>query len=838
MDSRQARNQRDAAVQAGRGREERLKALRQWKERETLRIAVRDLTGRASLEETVAALSEVAELTLEAVLRELRPPAKPAFGIIGMGKLGGRELNYCSDVDLLFAYETEESVRDDHGHARGAHDIFERLGQQIIQVVSEQTQEGQLFRIDLRLRPEGRSGPLTRSVESYENYYAAWGQTWERLALIKARPVAGDGALGEEFVEAVQSFRYPRSVSSTCMEEIAEQKRRIEEEILGEDQLARNVKLGAGGIREIEFIVQTLQLLHAGRNPFLQEANTLRALARLSRYNVLPEGDAEALGAAYRHLRAVEHRLQMEAEQQTHTIPDEPGAQLRLARLLGFKTEEEFFTNLSRHTAAVRAVFQRLLPARGARPARTGSSRFAGALERLAQGPGFGHVPAEAQRRLEQITPALEKMAARLGDPEMALTQLAQYADAYGARSTLFESFAANLKRLEGLLLLFDASSFLGRLVIAHPDWLDDAIRPDVLRRPLTAAQIEARLADFCRPDDGEKLRTFWQAEMLRIGLRDLLAGVGQEQIFAEISALSEALIRFSWPGTPSMAAIALGKFGGRELGYGADTDLLILTTGGMRQFHAAERAVRRWLEFLQEARGTEPMLAVDLRLRPEGEKGTLVSTLDTFRAYHRGRAEFWERQMLTRARFVAGNPRLGRDFLALAAEIALRPPLTAADLEAARHMRLRIERERSRGGAERDFKTGRGGLVDIEFIAQLGQMGFGVVEPNTPRALDALAGVQGAMGADEARAWKEHYRFLRRLEAVLSRREGRRSSEWPGEPAEQAWLAAQCGRRPQALGRELNRRRTVVREMFERALRRFAAGLNTAARSRIKPSS
>ena len=364
-----------------------LAGLRRFKQREMLRIAARDLARFGDVVEITREISDLADVCLDAVWRICRPQFIGRFGqpfhqdadgnwqrtefcVLGMGKLGGQELNYSSDVDVLFLYSDEGEVfkappmKETAQHPTMSNrQFFSKLAEAFIAEVSRVTADGMLFRIDLRLRPEGDTGPLCRSLESYENYYTEWGQTWERMMLIKARGVAGDENLAGEFLEMIQPFRFPGSMSADVLHEIAAVKDRIEKEIVGAEDLERNVKLGRGGIREIEFVAQSLQILHAGRLPFLQTAQTLSCLAKLAQYQLLTDVDAQQLDAAYRFLRDVEHRLQMEDNQQTHVIPTDHQAQQRLAGLMGFKSLAEFETALQRHTRNVRRVYDRLLKA-------------------------------------------------------------------------------------------------------------------------------------------------------------------------------------------------------------------------------------------------------------------------------------------------------------------------------------------------------------------------------------------------------------------------------------------------------------------------------------------
>src|SRR6266571_3408487 len=332
---------------------ENFRALRLWKSREMVRIALRELANVAPLEETTGELSQIAEICIrrvfehwDAELRRRYGSPKAEFAILALGKLGGGELNHSSDVDLLFLYSDEGELTPHISY----HEFFNRLGKRILETFSTPHGAGSLFRVDLRLRPEGSAGPLARSLESMENYYAGFGETWERIALIKARGIAGGRELAYEFSRQHQSFIYPKSTTRDLLDEIAHIKHRIERDIVGTANLERDVKLGRGGIRDIEFIVQTLQLIHAARHPFLQEPSMLKALRALRELDLLPTNEVLTLDNTYRFLRRVEHRLQIEAEQQTHVVPREPEALRRLALSLRFSSSEDF-------TAALHEIF-------------------------------------------------------------------------------------------------------------------------------------------------------------------------------------------------------------------------------------------------------------------------------------------------------------------------------------------------------------------------------------------------------------------------------------------------------------------------------------------------
>ena len=349
------------------------------------RIALRELANAAPLEETTLELSQLAEICLIEVFEHWNAEFRNRFGspsaeftILALGKLGGRELNHSSDVDLLFVYSEEGELSP-----RGSyHEWFNRLGKQILETFSMPDAEGALFRVDLRLRPEGSAGPLARSLESMENYYAGFGETWERLALIKARGVSGSRELAYEFLRQHQPFIYPRNPTPDLLDEIASIKRRIERDVVGRENLERDVKLGVGGIREIEFVVQALQFIHGARQAFLQEPSTLEALRALAKLELIPRNEILDLDRAYRFLRRTEHRLQIEAEQQIHTVPQDPIALRRLALSLGFASSDLFTAALKEQLQKVRSIFERIISQKDAELGRRRPDRFQGRATR------------------------------------------------------------------------------------------------------------------------------------------------------------------------------------------------------------------------------------------------------------------------------------------------------------------------------------------------------------------------------------------------------------------------------------------------------------------------
>jgi glutamate-ammonia-ligase adenylyltransferase len=868
--------------------------VRGWQQRELLRIAARDLTRRSDASGITRELSDVADLCLATALelcqtqltaRHGQPWHQDADGrwlptrfcVLGLGKLGGQELNYSSDVDLLFLYTEEGNVfREPPARARKPapgltnHQFFTRLAEAFVGELTRFTPQGTLYRVDLRLRPEGDTGPLVRSLPGCENYYAQWGQTWERMMLIKGRGVAGDRALAGEFLETINPFRYPRSLDHGVLHEVAALKDRIEREIVGADELERNVKLGRGGIREIEFVAQSLQLLHAGRNPFLQNPQTLPTLAKLAQYHLLSEADAQALTTAYLWLRDVEHRLQMDEQRQTHSLPADKPALTRLARLMGDGTLKEFEAARRRHTGAVRAVYERLLRPGGREAAqpRTLPLDFAGAeaewkrllaghwfrdvdkafrvVREFVEGPGFVHVSARTQQLALNLLPRLFALCRQgplpsepaplppktLSDPDRVVTRLDSFITAYGGRATLFELWTTNPSLFELLLLLFDRSEFLAETAIRVPDLVDDLVLSDRLRERKTTSDILRDLRHgLADADQHLWLRRYHQAEQMRIGLRDILGLADPETGLAELSALADACLQYALEVAlrkhrlkrSPLVILGLGKLGGAEIDFGSDLDVVFVARDGERNFPRCQRLAAAVLDLLSRRTEAGLLFPTDARLRPDGEKGLLVNTLAAYEEYYRRRAQFWELQALSRNRPIAGDLALGADFQRLAAALTdLRPanvaagfpcpapassPATRAKRPVAltglaayspdwqqqiQKMRLRIEKERTPAGKDDlAIKTGAGGLMDAEFLAQALCLEHGWQEANTLRALERA---RDAGALPRAESFLPAYRHLRRVEGILRRWSYEGETVLPDEPEPYYRVATRCG--------------------------------------------
>src|SRR6184192_582988 len=766
-------------------------ALRFWKGREMTRIAVRELANVASLEETTGELSQIAEICLrrvfefwDAELRQRYGSPKAEFAILALGKLGGGELNHSSDVDLLFLYSEEGQLTTHISY----HEFFNRLGKRMLETFSTQHPAGSLFRVDLRLRPEGSAGPLARSLESMENYYAGFGETWERIALIKARGIAGSRELAYDFLRLHQPFIYPKTSTPDLLDEIAKIKHRIERDLVGTENLERDVKLGRGGIRDIEFIVQTLQLIHAARHPFLQQPNMLKALRALRELDFLPRDEVLTLDNTYRFLRRVEHRLQIEAEQQTHTVPDEPDPLSRLARSLRFSSAPDFTAALHNRMGSVRPIFQRIISESPARPDKItveffkDAKRAEKALRELERGATSFHVATRTRQIFQRLRPILLDWIAKTADPDATLNQFLRFVESYGLRSLLFELLVTNPKLLELVVKTLDASRFAGDLLIRRPQLLEDITRDPTFDEPRSLAENLRRLDSLgANPNNLDPIRAYRQRQLLRIILREIVGLATPATVSAELSDLAEACLVFTATliGDEQLTIIAFGKIGGREISYGADLDVLFVGD----EIRPAQNLTIAMAQPTAEGN----IWALDARLRPEGEKGPLVCSLETYESYYASRAQPWELQALTRARAVSGP--LQDEFMKIAKRAWSRACQDADVFIKIDDMLERIRRERGSGSDFLDLKTGNGGIIEAEFLVQALQMRGNIWEQNWERAVDRLQ-ERGDLGISDVAKLKNSYAFLRRCELVLRRYDNRSISTLPSDPDEERKFA------------------------------------------------
>jgi len=627
-----------------------------------------------------------------------------------------------------------------------------------------------------------------------ENYYAGFGETWERLALIKARGIGGSRELAYEFLRQHQPFIYPKSASPDLLDEIASIKRRIERDLVGADKLERDVKLGRGGIREIEFIVQTLQLIHGARHPFLQESSMLKALRALRQLDLLPREEVLILDNAYRFLRRVEHRLQIEAEQQTHIVPRDSEALRSLALSLRFPSSNDFTAALQKRMHAVRPIFQRIVSETSTTKSFkeddveifSDQKRAAKALSDLVQGTAGFHIAPRTRHIFRELRPALLGWLSKTADPDATLNQFVRLVEGYGLRSLFFELLVANPRLLELVIKTFDASRFASELLIRRPQLLEDVTRDPTFGEPRSVAENLRRLDSLgANANNLNPIRAYRQRQLLRIILRDVLGLVQPAATFAELSDVAEACLVFvaKFLANEQVTVIALGKFGGREINYGADLDVLFVGED--------VRAAQNLMIAMAQPTAEGDIWALDARLRPEGEKGPVVCSLETYESYYASRAQPWELQALTRARSISGT--LQNEFMEIAKRAWRRACLDAELFIKIDDMLERIRRERGSGSDFLDLKTGNGGIIEAEFLVQALQMRENIWEQNWEHAVDRLH-EHGNLCSSDAAKLKNSYAFLRRCEVVLRRYENRGVSTLPSHPDEQRKFAIRLG--------------------------------------------
>jgi len=811
--------------------------LRRLRSREVVRIALRDLR-RARMSEVTGELSALATACLDAAIRfhdrrlrarhgapaglaEREPGA--GFCALAMGKLGARELNFSSDIDLIYVYAEDGMTEAENGITHFAH--YAKLAELVTEAIATPTDDGAVFRVDLNLRPDGRNGPIVNSVRAAELYYQSFGRSWERNALVKARPAAGDLRAGEQLLALLEPFVWRRSLDLDVLREIQAMKARIDARAGAEGR--DNLKLGKGGIREVEFFVTALQLLHGGKQPELRERAVLPSLERLLFAGVVPARDRDALADAYLFLRRAEHRVQMVDGRQTHSLPP-PGERLGLARAMGFDAPERFEEALGAHRDRVAALFGDLLGT-GAGEVKldpelslladlqvSEARRREIALRRGLSDPDRAVAALEALGR--RRTPfsrmgdpvaavALLQEVLATPDPDQALGFLAEFAAALETPEPYFRLLAEKHRVARLLLSLFGSSDFLSKRFLRHPELLDTLLREDtvVLRKAKDAFRLELDQRLEAAPGEATdeilegqlaELRRYKNEEVLRIAIHDIADALPLSSVAEQLSdlaeaclerclALAEAEARAKGKLPPErLCVIAMGKLGGRELGYHSDLDLVFLyrdPTGGERHGEYA-RLAQRLMSFLQMPLREGFLYKIDTRLRPSGNQGALVTSAAGFARYHTGaggdapvRSQLWERQALLRARFVAGDARLFEEIeeQVLLPAVWSRPPDRAALAAEIRRMRERIEgevgKEADRGA---NPKAGRGGLIDVEFAAQYLQLAHGHAHPSirTPSTPVALRRLREAALLREAsfQSLAKGYDFLRRLELRL----------------------------------------------------------------------
>ena len=812
-------------------------ALRRWRRAEFTRIAWRDLAGWASLDQTLTELSRAADLALvlahDFALRALaarygQPRSADQVPqrliIVAMGKLGGGELNFSSDIDLVLLFPAA-------GETDGAHPIsnaefFTRLGQALVRLLGQHTAEGFVFRVDLRLRPYGDSGPVVSNAAALEDYLQLHGRDWERYAWVKARAVTNQEGYADLFRSVIQPFVYRRYLDFGVFDSLREMKALIEREVQRRE-LADHIKLGDGGIREIEFIVQSFQLVRGGQDRRLQTASLRQALVLLVGAKLLPVDAVAQLDAAYVFLRRLENRLQMRADQQLHQLPEEPVARERLAASMKFDSWAPLRDAIDAHRHAVAARFREIVFGAGTSVAvstvstvgaaadaapepaapqleETDRPTLAASLERAGFADGIAaaqllidfrqlafvqRLDASGSRRMGALLPVLVAAAAATREPLPALRRLLRVLEAIGARSAYLALLLHNARARVRLVELAAHGDFLTEQIAAHPLLLDELIDERIFDDPPDRAALAADLAQRMAgtdEDDGERLVErlcqFQRAAMFRLGVADLLARLPVMRVSDRLTDVAELLIErvlaLAWQqltlqlGTPMcidngvrrpvrLCVVGYGKLGGMELGYSSDLDLVFLhdSTGELQETAGASsidnqvffvRFTQRLVHLLTMHSAAGRLYEVDMRLRPSGKGGMLITSIEAFAEYQRREAWTWEHQALLHARSVAGAAPLRERFEAVRLA-ALAANVRRATLRAdVRHMRNRMRNELSRAGpGEFDLKQDPGGIADIEFLAQYWALTWAGQYPPVALYSDTIRQLESVASAD-----------------------------------------------------------------------------------------
>ena len=838
--------------------------LRRFKYRELVRLMAREVVLEAPPQEVGREHSALAEALIRAALEQVSlalcerygAPDTPGFCVLGLGKLGGQDLNFSSDIDLVYLYEAEGRTAGGSGGSIASIQFFTKLAESLTRALSAPIVEGFCFRVDLNLRPQGRSGAIAISLPAMLAYYESRGRTWERAALVKARVVAGDPKLGEEVIGRLAPFVWRRNLDFSAIDEVRKLKNQINLRARASED---DLKLGPGGIREVEFFVAALQLLYGGKRPSLRETHTLRALRKIELEGLISSNDADALEEAYLFLRRAENRLQMVEERQVHRIPETDPERLRLARTLGFEDWSDFLPQLDRHRAFVKRAFDQLL-GQAAHEQTPDEPMLVLALDPDApeqervdalEKRGF----AASERALEVINrlsrveggpfalapegpqiPAVKWLSeiANTPDPDQALFHFSDFLGGLRSPASYLNLLGQVPQARRRLLNLFGQTDFLSRYFLRHPELLDMLVETGFKEPSKDAARIRAELSmRLGRGSDLEErqsaMRRFKNEEVLRIGLNDISGDLSVPQVASELTAVADAVLdealfaahaeqltRYGQPwsrsATERLAVIAMGKLGGQELGYHSDLDLLFIysgpgneeTSGGEkgrvshREFFA--KVAQRLLYFMQIQLREGYLYQVDARLRPSGNQGTLVVSEQAFRDHHLRLGQLWERQALIKARGVAGDlPWFEELRSKVLLELVYLRPLPADAATEIDRLRQRMAREISRETEEQlDPKAGYGGLVDVEFAVQYLQLVHGgqvpeVREPNTLRALFEL---QSARLVDprDAEALRQGYLFHRRVENRLRLVHGYSLARLPTSGRPLAILARRLG--------------------------------------------
>ncbi|MEQ6903694.1 bifunctional [glutamine synthetase] adenylyltransferase/[glutamine synthetase]-adenylyl-L-tyrosine phosphorylase [Nocardioides sp. YIM 152588] len=814
--------------------------------RHLLRLAARDLAHHIPVDDVAAELADLAAGTLEAALAIARARVGPEdsatvrLAVVAMGKCGGHELNYVSDVDVIFAHEATDPDADAVAVAAAGR-VAAKLAAQLMQVCSDQTAEGTIWPVDANLRPEGKAGPLSRTLASHRGYYERWADPWEFQALLKARPVAGDLALGRDFVEMVSPMVWSAADREGFVDAARAMRRRVLDHIPAKDA-DRELKLGAGGLRDVEFAIQLLQLVHGRADDAIRPPTTLSALARLTEGGYVGRSDGEQLHRAYAFLRQLEHRIQLYRLRRTHLVPTDEASLRRLGRSLGMMKEPVAALDRlwEHHRREVSRLHQKLFY----RPLLTAVAQIPGDGVRLsseaaeARLAALGYAdPRAALRHLEALTngvsraasiqrallPAMLQWLAECADPDAGLFGFRRLSEALGRSPWFLGTLRDEGEAADRLAHLLGTSRYCTDLLEREPQGVR-LLAGDLA--PVGAAPLcEEMLATARRQEDAARsvraIRGVRRRELLRVAAGDVLGLIDVADVGFALSRLTDATLESTLQvagesvraergldeAPTAIAMVAMGRYGGFELSYGSDADVLFVHDpypGADPQVAGSyAKAVAEMVRATLAVPGPDPALVVDADLRPEGRQGALVRTLEAYGAYYAKWSKVWEAQALLRADAVVGDEHLRRRFTALIDP--LRYPdggLSTSDIQEVRRIKARVETERLPRGADpaTHLKLGRGGLADIEWTVQLLQLRHGARHEGlrTAQTLAALtaAAEAGLLAEEDADTLTASWRMVSRIRNAVLLARGKAGDQLPRGLVERRAVAGIMGYR------------------------------------------
>ena len=833
-----------------------LNRVRMFKKKILLLITLRDLLGKTDIVESMSELSLLADVIVEGSLPLVRSqmreiygdPEEDAFSVIAVGKLGSGELNFSSDIDLLYAYGKESGESSGIMTPQGVlkqrisnHEYYCKLGENLNRLLSLNTKDGLAYRVDLRLRPEGQKGSLAMSLAGYEIYYESWGRAWERAVLLRARPIAGEEALGKDFLEMIRPFVYRKYLDFNAIDEIRKMRTKINETFKKDD-----IKRGYGGIREIEFFVHALQLIYGGKEPILRERSTLKGLHLLLQKNLIGYGDYSVLSDNYRFLRTLEHRLQQLNDLQTHSLPKTESELIPLSRKMGFPDKDHFATELEQRRGMVRRIYDSLF--KEERAVALQGSEAAGMLlsedlsdselrELLAsyaikdkektirnihhiRESTFSFQTLRGQRLLNEILPAF--LSAALGSryPDTTINNLQSFVSVLSSEESYLDLFIRNDLLIPILIRIFSQSEYLAKSIMKRREYLELFSHELYLLKSLNSLKGELRDIISTGQFMAEAIRVFKQREEIRLGVLFLDRRIDIIRLVKGLTKTAEAVVSLC---TDELAkdgfiVIGMGKVGGREITFDSDLDLIFACREDIqeKEIKAAERLIRLLTSYTKDGFAYR----VDVRLRPEGTRGPLISTLDALERYYSRDAHAWEIQALLKARPVAGDPYTARCFMEMRERILRQrgKEVSSADIKG---MRERIQRELSREKEGFDIKLGPGGLEELEFAVQYLQLansdGHGdLLVQGTSDAIKRLSSTR-LIANEEADFLLDSYLFYRKLESFMRLRGEpvlKRSGTATGDVAEFMGFGDS-----NEFFAHMEERRTLVRKRFEEYL-------------------